>query len=201
MARGSRLFVISGPSGAGKGTLVARLRAERPDLALTVSATTRGPRPGEVADVSYHYLGEDDFAARVAAGEFLEWAEVHGHSYGTLWSEVLPPLDEGRSVILEIDVQGAFNVRRSYPEAVLIFVAPPSLEVLEGRLRGRGTEDERQIRTRLANAAGEMAQAERYDAVVVNDDLDEATEELGALVDRYETLGGSGRHGSHESRD
>ena len=201
MERTSRLFVVSGPSGAGKGTLVARIRAERPDLALTVSATTRSPREGEVADVSYHYLSEEDFSKKIDEGAFLEWADVHGHRYGTLKSEVLTSIEAGRSVILEIDVQGGFNVRKEYPEAVLIFVAPPSHEVLEARLRGRGSEDEGQIRLRLANAAREMEQAARYDAVVINDDLDQATHELLRLIERYESNGGYTHHGSDESRD
>lgn len=201
MERASRLFVVSGPSGAGKGTLVARIRAERPDLALTVSATTRSPREGEVADVSYHYLSEEDFSKKIYEGAFLEWADVHGHRYGTLKSEVLTNIEAGRSVILEIDVQGGFNVRKEYPEAVLIFVAPPSPEVLEARLRGRGSEDEDQIRLRLANAAREMEQASRYDAVVINDDLDQATHELLRLIERYESNGGYTHHGCDESRD
>ncbi|MCC6103492.1 MAG: guanylate kinase, partial [Olegusella sp.] len=111
-----RLFVISGPAGVGKGTLVARVRAKRPDIDLTVSATTRSPRPGEVEGVSYHYLSEEEFARRVDAGQFLEWAFVHGHRYGTLRSEVERRIAEGRSVILEIDCQGAFNVRKAFPD-------------------------------------------------------------------------------------
>lgn len=177
------------------------MRDERPGLALTVSATTRGPRAGEIEDVSYHYISDAEFSRRVEAGEFLEWADVHGHRYGTLWSEVLPRFDAGCSVILEIDVQGGLNVRRSYPDAVLIFVAPPSLEVLEARLRGRKTEDEGQIRTRLANAAGEMEQARCYDEIIVNDDLDDATQALVDLIDRYEQDGGDASNGRDESRD
>ena len=187
MARTPRLFVISGPSGAGKGTLVARVREGRPDLGLTVSATTRRPRPGDVDGVTYHFLDDVDFEARIERGEFLEWADVHGHKYGTLKSEVDRRIADGKSVILEIDVQGAFNVRVSYPDVVLIFIEPPSMEVLEERLRGRGTEDEASIELRLANARQEMELAEKYDARVVNDDLSQATDELADLIDSYET--------------
>ena len=191
MARTARLFVVSGPSGVGKGTLVARVRAKRPDLGLTVSATTRTPRAGEVDGTSYYYLTEDEFSARVAAGEFVEWANVHGHRYGTLKSEVERNLTQGRSLILEIDVQGGLNVRNSYEDVVLVFIAPPSMEELEKRLRGRGTEDEETISTRLANAAHEMELMDAYDATIVNDDLDRAAAELYALIESYETDGGS----------
>lgn len=197
MARIPRLFVISGPSGAGKGTLVARIRDQRPDLGLTVSATTRCPRDGEVDGETYHFLSEKDFAARVERGEFLEWADVHGHRYGTLKSEVDQRIADGKSVILEIDVQGAFNVRRVYPDAVLIFIEPPSAAVLEERLRGRGTEDEASVELRLSNARDEMRLASKYDARVVNDDLCQATEDLARLLDLYETNGGNSQDGSY----
>ena len=180
-----RLFVVSGPAGAGKGTIIGRVRSSRPDLALSVSATTRQPRPGEVHGVSYYFLAEDEFRARVEAGEFLEWANVHGNLYGTLKSEVESRLREG-SLILEIDVQGAFNVRAMMPECVLVFIAPPSIEVLRARLEGRGTESPQSLATRMANAEAELACAERYDAVVVNDDLDDAVARVLAVMERYE---------------
>lgn len=191
MPRASRLFVVSGPSGVGKGTLVSRVLAERPSIALTVSATTRDPRKGEVPGVSYHYLTEEDFSRRVEEGEFLEWANVHGHRYGTLRSEAEKPISEGRSVILEIDVQGALNVRENHPDAVLVFVEAPSMEELERRLRGRGTESEESIQLRLANARREMELAPLYDVRIVNDDLDEATQRLLAAIEEHETDGGS----------
>ena len=169
------------------------MRAKRPDLGLTVSATTRTPRAGEVEGISYYYLTEDEFSARVAAGEFVEWANVHGHRYGTLRSEVERNLTQGRSLILEIDVQGGLNVRNSYEDVVLVFIAPPSMEELEKRLRGRGTEDEETISTRLANAAYEMGLMDADDATIVTDDLDRATDELYALIESYETDGGSTR--------
>ena len=168
-----------------------------PGLGLTVSATTRAPRPGEVDGVSYHFMSEDEFDRRVRAGEFLEWAEVHGHRYGTLASEVERVVSGGRSVILEIDVQGGLAVREAVPDAVLVFVEPPSMEELERRLRGRGTEDEASIEVRLANARNEMAHAADYDARIVNDDLARATNELEALIHTYEKDGGH----AHDVRD
>lgn len=178
--------MVSGPSGTGKGTLVERIRRARPDLGLTVSATTRDPRPGEVDGVAYHFLTEEAFSRAVDEGAFVEWAEVFGHRYGTLVSEVRKNLDAGRSVILEIDVQGALNVHRTFPDAVLVFIAPPSPEELERRLRGRGTEDEATIRRRLARAAKEMELAGEYDVTIVNDDLDLATEELLSAIRTHE---------------
>ena len=174
-----------------------RVRSQRPDLGLTVSATTRMPRPEDVDGETYHFLSDEDFAARIKRGEFLEWADVHGHKYGTLKSEVDQRIADGKSVILEIDVQGAFNVRQVYPDAVLIFIEPPSMSVLEERLRGRGTEDEDSIELRLSNARDEMELAPRYDARVVNDDLSQATEDLARLLDLYETNGGNSQNGSY----
>lgn len=186
-----RLFVISGPSGAGKGTLLAEFRKQRPDLGLTVSATTRSPRPGEVDGTSYYFLSDEEFRRRIAAGEFVEWAEVHGHLYGTLVSEVKRLLAKGHSLVLEIDVQGALNVRKVYPDAVLVFIEPPSLQVLEERLRGRGTEDEASIELRLKNARHEMELADQYDVRIVNDTVDRAAQELGSVMRRFEMDGGS----------
>ncbi|RRF99531.1 MAG: guanylate kinase [Coriobacteriaceae bacterium] len=190
MTRQSRLFVISGPSGAGKGTLVVQLRKEHPELGLAVSATTRSPRPGEVDGKDYYFLSEGEFKRRVAAGEFVEWAYVHGHMYGTLVKEVERLLAQGKSLILEIDIQGALNVKKVWPDAVLIFIEPPSLEELERRLRGRGTEDEQSIELRLKNAKHEMTLADDYDVCIVNDTVDRAVRELSDTIERYETEGG-----------
>lgn len=180
-----RLFVVSGPAGAGKGTILARVRASRPDLALSVSATTRKPRAGEVDGVTYHFMDEAEFRARVDAGEFLEWAVVHGNLYGTLKSEVANRLDEG-SLVLEIDPQGALSVRATMPECVTVFIAPPSVEVLRERLVSRGSETPETLATRLADAEVEMLAAPSYDEVVVNDDLDEAVSAMLAVMARYE---------------
>jgi guanylate kinase len=175
----------------GKGTLVAKVRGDRPSLGLTVSATTRPPRPGEVDGVSYFFMDDAEFSRRVSQGEFLEWANVHGHRYGTLLSEVRRNLAEGRSLILEIDVQGGLNVRCIHPDAVLVFIEPPSMEELEHRLRGRGTEDEASIECRLENARREMEMGESYDVRIVNDDLEHAAQELERTIDLYESNGGS----------
>lgn len=167
--------------------MVSRVREGRPDLGLTVSATTRKPRPGEIPDVSYHFLSEDEFSQLVEEDAFLEWDGHFDKRYGTLWSEVTPRLDAGCSVILEIDVNGGFNVKKAMPDAVLIFIAPPSLEVLEERLRARGSESDEQIAKRLSRVSMEMESSARYDEVIVNDDLETAVEELSALITRYES--------------
>ena len=182
----SKLFVVSGPSGAGKGTLVARVRAELPDLGLTVSATTRSPRAGEVDGTSYYFLTPDEFQRHVDAGEFLKWAHVYGNCYGTLKSEVERTLSAGSSLILEIDVQGALQVRERMPEAVLIFIKPPSLEVPAERMRGRGTEIDDLLALRRATAEREFALIDRDDEVVVNDDLDEAVDALIGIIKNHE---------------
>lgn len=181
-----KLFVISGPSGAGKGTLVARVREQMSNLGLTVSATTRAPRAGEVDGVNYYFLTDDEFSERIEAGEFIEWAQVHDHRYGTLASEVERNLATGQSLILEIDVQGALAVKERFPHAVLIFIEPPSLEVLRERLIGRGSETSESLELRLHTAESEMHLRDRYDEIVVNDDLDRATEELIAVLHRHE---------------
>lgn len=183
-----RLFVVSGPSGVGKGTLVERLREVRPDLGLTVSATTRDPRPGEVPDVSYHYVSNEEFDRLVDDDAFVEWAQYGSNRYGTLRSEVDKNLAAGKSVVLEIDVRGGLNVKRQYPDdTVLVFVRPPSMAELEKRLRGRGTESEEKIQVRLAQVSREVETSILYDATIVNDDLERATAELAELVEAEET--------------
>lgn len=181
-----KLFVISGPSGAGKGTLVARVRERYPELGLTVSATTREPREGEVDGKSYYFLSDDEFRRRIEADEFVEWAEVHGHRYGTLVSEVSSKLERGQSLVLEIDVQGAFQVKERFPDAILLFIMPPSLSVLKERLVARGSETAESLSVRLTNAEHEMALADRYDDVVVNDDLERSTNELLDVIKKHE---------------
>jgi len=180
-----RLIVLSGASASGKSTLVERL-LERPGLRLQVStsATTRSPRPGETPGVSYFFPTREEFENGRDLGEFLEWAEVHGHLYGTPAGPVRAALAEGTCIILVIDVQGAMNVRRTVSNALLIFVHAPSpeMEVLEARLRARKTDDESTIQRRLANARREIAMADRYDYQITNDDLERAVDELAAIL-------------------
>ncbi len=180
-ARGS-LFVISAPSGAGKSTLVARLVQAVPGLRFSVSYTTRPPRPGEVDGVHYRFVDEAAFRAKVPRGEFLEWAEVHGRLYGTGRAETVAALNDGLDLLLDIDVQGAALIRVSGLEAESIFILPPGVEQLEQRLSLRGTEDRATLERRLANACAEVARWQEFDYVVVNDDLDEATADLCAIV-------------------
>jgi guanylate kinase len=181
--RTGTLFVLAGPSGVGKGSVVRELVAKDPSLSLSVSVTTRPPRPGEVDGVDYFFVLEDAFDRMIDAGELLEWAEIVGHRSGTPRVFVEDRLSEGRDVILEIDVVGASFVRKRIPEAILIFVDAPSLEELERRLRGRGTETEEAIRLRLQTAAWELEQRPWFDHVVVNDELQRATEQLAAIIE------------------
>lgn len=163
--------------------MVRRLLKLLPGLSFSVSATTRDPRPGEVDGVHYRFLTEAEFDRLVREGAFLEWAEVFGHRYGTLWEPIARELERGRDVVLEIDVQGAAAVRERQPEAVLIFLAPPSEEELERRLRARRTEDEADLARRLAAAREELAQREWFHHVVVNDDVERAAREVAAIIE------------------
>jgi len=179
----ARVFVITGPSGVGKGTLIRLLRERVPELALSVSATTRAPRAGEEDGIDYHFLSDAEFARRVEAGEFVEWAEYSGRRYGTLRSELERHLAEGRPVVLEIEVQGARQVRETMPEAVQIFIEPPDREALKDRLVGRGTDDPDAIARRLAVAEEELAAAGEFQYRVVNDRLDVAVARLVEIVE------------------
>lgn len=181
--RKGNLFVISGPSGAGKGTLVARLVQAVPDAWLSVSATTRKPREGETDGVQYFFKTKEEFEGMIEAGELLEWAQYSTNYYGTPLPSVREHMNAGQQVILEIEVQGAFQVKKLVPEAHLIFIEPPSLEVLEKRLRGRGTDSEESIRMRLDTAKLELSQKMGYDITLVNDDLEIAAAELIAYVE------------------
>jgi guanylate kinase len=172
------LYVVSGPSGAGKGTLLERVLKRLKGVWLSISATTRSPRVGEQEGVQYFFLSNEEFDKQISVDGLLEWATVHGERYGTLRDKVEQHLEQGHDVILEIDPQGAFQVLERFPSAKLIFVSPPSLEVLEQRLRGRNTEDEASIARRLADAEEEMISSSRYHTVIVNDDLGVAAEKL-----------------------
>ena len=184
-ARKGRLFVLAGPSGVGKGTLRARALSDMEDLAYSVSCTTRQPREGERDGVDYHFVTARDFEEKIAGGLFLEHAVVHGHHYGTLLEGVKRKTEAGMDVLLEIDVQGARQVRDILPESVLVFIAPPSLDVLEKRLRQRKTESDDKIAIRLENAKKEMALSSEYDRVIVNDDLERACGELRDFILSY----------------
>ncbi len=178
----ARVFVITGPSGVGKGTLIRTLRERVPELELSVSATTRDPRPGELSGVDYHFLSDADFDERVDAGDFLEHASYSGRRYGTLRSELAKRTAAGHPVVLEIEVQGARQVRERMPDAVQIFIAPPSDEALRARLVGRGDTPPEQMEARLATARGELRAAGEFGHVVVNDRLEDAVDELVRIV-------------------
>jgi guanylate kinase len=178
----ARVFVITGPSGVGKGTLIRALMERLPQLELSVSATTRAPRPGEIDGVDYHFLSREEFDRRVQAGDFVEHADYAGRSYGTLRSELEERVEAGIPVVLEIEVQGARQVRAAMPDAVQVFIAPPSLEALRTRLIGRGTDDPDEVERRLLVAKHELHAQPEFAHVVVNDRLDEAVERLAAIV-------------------
>jgi guanylate kinase len=178
----SKVFVITGPSGVGKGTLIKQLLQRVPELELSVSATTRAPREGEEDGRDYHFLTEQQFQERRDADDFLEFASYSGNHYGTLRSEVDRRLAEGHSVILEIEVQGATQVRATKADSVQIFIAPPDPAVLRERLRGRGTDAPEAIDKRLETAEIELASRGDFDHLVVNDDLDAAADELESIV-------------------
>lgn len=184
-SRVGNLFVVSGPSGAGKGTLLSQVIERIPDAWVSVSATTRSPRPGEIEGIHYFFLDTDHFKSLVEQDGFLEWAQVHDNFYGTLKKSVVDHMNAGDQVILEIDVQGALQVRKALPEAHLVFIEPPSLEELERRLRQRGTETEDVISSRMKTAEVELAQKMEYDVQVVNDDLERAVDELVEVINSF----------------
>jgi guanylate kinase len=178
----SLVFVITGPSGVGKGTLIKELCRRVPDLELSISATTRHPRVGEEDGRDYHFLDPDDFASRIAAGDFLEWAEYSGNRYGTLRSEVEQRTARGAPVVLEIEVQGARQVRETMPEAVRIFIEPPDPAELRKRLEGRGTDAPDVIEKRLEEARKELRAKDEFAHRVTNDEVERAANELAGIV-------------------
>jgi guanylate kinase len=184
-ARGM-LIVVSSPSGGGKGTLIRRILNEEPyiisDLGYSVSFTTRKPREGEIEGKHYHFVSLEQFKQMQDCGEFLEWAEVHGNLYGTAHSEIKRELELGKDIILEIDVQGAATVRHKVPDAVKIFILPPSFEVLRARLIGRGTETPEGLQLRLRNSRSEVEAFKEFDYVILNDDLNQASAQLSSII-------------------
>jgi len=184
------LFVISAPSGAGKTTLCQSVRSEFPDLLYSVSYTTRKPRCGEREGVDYHFITAEDFKKRIRQGRWAEWAEVHGNTYGTSADVIDEGVSAGRDILLDIDVQGAVQIRARYPDCITIFIMPPDKETLRRRLETRGTDDRKEIARRLKNAEKEMAQRELYRHIIINDRLAQAQDELKTLVRQYRSGGG-----------
>lgn len=177
-----RLFVISGPSGAGKSTVISRVIADREDLQFSVSATTRAPRKGEVDGVNYHFVDRARFEQMIKDGELLEYVEYVDSYYGTPIKPILQSLEKGVNILLDIEVIGAGNVRKVMPDAVMIFLAPPSMEELERRLRGRGDVAEEKIISRLERAKMEYREIPKYDYIVINDNADDAATELRSII-------------------
>lgn len=181
------LVVLAGPAGVGKGTIVQRILASEPDFMLSVSATTRSPRPGEVDGVHYHFISKAEFEGLIAENQLLEHAIVHGSNYyGTPLNELTRAEAEDKHLLLEIDLQGARQVKARIPQALTIFISPPSWEELESRLRNRGTETEEQIQTRLSTARTELASAGEFDFNLTNQDLDSCVDQVVELVRKYE---------------
>lgn len=177
-----KLFVISGSSGVGKGTVLKGFLNKNPHFMLSISCTTRAPREGEVDGVNYFFLTKEEFKNCIDNEKFLEWAEFAGNFYGTKKKYIKQCLEDGKDIILEIDTKGALQVKKQMPEAVLIFIAPPSLEALENRLRGRKTEDETTIQKRLHEVKQELERAENFDHKIINDDLENAISELERII-------------------
>ena len=177
-----KLFVLSGSSGVGKGTVLKGFLEKNPDFMLSISCTSKKPRTGEVDGVNYFFISKEEFETCIQENKFLEWAEFAGNFYGTKKKYINQCLEEGKNVILEIDTQGALQVKKQMPEAVLIFICPPSFEALENRLRGRHTEDEATIQKRLEEVKKELERAEKFDYKIVNDRLEDAISRLEKIV-------------------
>jgi len=182
MSASGRIFVVSGPSGSGKSTLIREVRQRVPDLGYSISHTSRPPRGKEKNGVEYHFVSRENFQKRIDSGEFVEWAEVYQDLYGTSVASLRSQITAGRDVIMDIDVQGARNIKDHFKDAILIYVLPPSMDVLEKRLRERRTDDEKTIRTRLTKAGMEIKNCVSYDYLLFNDQLDQAVEELKSIL-------------------
>lgn len=176
------LIVVSGASGTGKGTVCKKILDEMPEVAYSISATTRAPRPGEIDGKEYYFLNRDEFTAWIDDGKFLEYAEVYGNFYGTPLNKINERINRGEDILLEIDVQGALNIKRKCPEGIYIFLLPPSLEELKRRIEGRGTETAESLSRRLKNAASEIKIGLEYNYVVVNDSVDNAVAKIKAII-------------------
>ena len=180
----AKLFVVAGPSGVGKGTIIKELIKENENLKYSVSSTTRKPRPGEIDGINYNFLSQNEFKNAIEKGQFLEWAIYNGNYYGTNQSTVNEALKNGKSIILEIEIQGAIQIMEKCPEAVFIFILPPSYEELEKRLRGRNTEDEQTILNRLKITKKEMEIGEKFKYKIVNDDVENAVAQVKSIIDK-----------------
>jgi len=186
MSDKKRLIVLSSPSGGGKSTLAKVILDVLPNARFSISATTRAPRPGETDGVHYYFLTREEFQRRALSGEMAEYEEIFGNCYGTLRAATDDAIRNGEVLLFDVDVKGAFSLRRAFPDcSLLIFIAPPSVEVLEQRLRARSTETEEQLQKRLARAEMELAQSKDFDCIVVNDDLETAKSEMAELIKKY----------------
>lgn len=179
---GGFLLVVSGPSGSGKGTICKKLLKRNKELIFSVSATTRRPRPGEIEGVNYFFIDEKKFKKMIDENEFLEYANVHNNYYGTPKKFVLDEIKKGEIVLLEIDVQGALQIKKAYPEAVLVFLSPPSIDELKSRITKRGTETKKDIDIRLTNAFKEFKYIKEYNYIVINDEITKAVEQIEAII-------------------
>ncbi len=184
------LLIISGPSGVGKGAISQRLMIKNPNLHYSVSATTRKPRKGEIDGINYFFMGKEDFLTKINNQEFLEWAEVFGNYYGTPKSKVEEMLGEGKDVVLEIDTQGAMQVKAACTEGIFIFILPPSLEELKNRIIKRGSETKESLTSRFGEAEHEIGLLSQYDFMLVNDDLEKASSELDEIIRALKAAGG-----------